>query len=402
MNMEIGLFFAMVIGGGWSMARLAQYGRLPGILGMLVFGLLLSGIAKPSIPDLAWDLEPFIKSLALIIILLRAGLAIRRRVLARVGRTSLLLAIIPCTLEAMVLTPLLHWVFGLDWFIAALAAWMLAAVSPAVIVPTMLALQAEGRGQKNHLPTLIMSSASVDDVVAITLFSTLLVLAVGSDTSAEIASGLVSSLQGLAWVPVSVLGGILLGAVVGWVLALWLKKQYRHIRATDKTLLIVVTCLAMVALGDAMGLASLLAVMTIGFVVLERAEPIAQEVALKLAKFWIPAEILLFVYIGMQVDLTIAWQTGLLGLAVLAAGLLARTVGVYIATAFDPHLSWFERSFCAAAFVPKATVQAALGAIPLSAGLAGGSVILSLAVLAILVTAPLGLVLIRRLGAALD
>lgn len=398
MNMEIGLFFALVIGGGWAMARLAQYGRLPGILGMLVFGLLLGGIAKPSIPELAWDLEPFIKSLALIIILLRAGLAIRRRVLAKVGRTALLLAIIPCTLEAMVLTPLLHWVFGLDWFIAALAAWMLAAVSPAVIVPTMLALQAEGRGQKNHLPTLIMSSASVDDVVAITLFSTFLVLATGSDTTTEITS----SLQGIAWLPVSVMGGILLGAVVGGLLALWLQKQYRHIRATDKTLLIVVTCLAMVALGDAMELASLLAVMTIGFVVLERAEPVAQEVALKLAKFWIPAEILLFVYIGMQVDLTIAWQTGLLGLAVLAAGLLARTVGVYIATAFNPHLSWFERSFCAAAFVPKATVQAALGAIPLSAGLAGGSVILSLAVLAILVTAPLGLVLIRRLGAALD
>lgn len=396
--MEIGLFIAIVIGGGWSMARIAQRWRLPGILGMLVFGLLLGGLAKSAVPTLAWDLEPFIKSLALIIILLRAGLAIRRRVLAEVGRTALLLAIIPCTLEALALTFMLQWAFGLDWLVASLAAWMLAAVSPAVIVPTMLALQAEGRGQKNHLPTLIMSSASVDDVIAITLFSAFLVLATGSGTSADLAS----SLKGIAWVPVSVLGGILLGALVGGLLALWLQKQYRHIRATDKTLLIVLACLAVVALGDAIALASLLAVMTIGFMVLERAEPVAQEVALKLAKFWIPAEIVLFVYIGMQVDPVVAWQTGLLGLAVLAVGLLARTLGVFIATAFDPRLSWFERSFCAAAFVPKATVQAALGAIPLSAGLAGGSVILSMAVLAILVTAPLGLVLIRHLGARLD
>lgn len=394
-TLPFSLFVAFVLAGGWAASRLIQTIRLPGILGMLLFGLLWGIVALDAVPPLAWDIEPFIKGLALIIILLRAGLGLRRRVLAKVGRTALLLAVIPCTLEALVLMPLLHWVFGLDWLVAGLAAWMLAAVSPAVVVPTMLKLEADGHGQKNHLPAMVLAGASVDDVIAITFFAAFLVMITGAGTSPE---GFSSALGTLGLVPLSVLGGILLGAAVGLALAWWLQRQYEKIRATDKAMLIVMVSIAVVALGDWLSLASLLAVMTIGIVLLERAEPVANEVAVKLAKFWIPAEIALFVFIGLQVNPSVALETGVLGILVIAGGLLARTLGVLIATGLDARLSWLERWFCAAAYAPKATVQAALGAVPLSLGIAGGEIILSLAVIAILFTAPLGLILIRHLG----
>lgn len=385
------IFLIWVLGGGWLAARLADRVGLPRILGMLVLGLLVGLVFTQPVPQLAWDLEPLIKGLALIIILLRAGLAIQRQVLVRVGRTAFLLAVVPCTLEAVVLTGLLYWVFDLDWLIAALAAWMLAAVSPAVVVPTMLDLQQRGIGRRNQVPTLIMASAAVDDVVAITLFTALL-LAVTGDGAGPAAA------LGLTWVPLSVLAGVLLGAAVGWTLAWWFQRAYRQIRATDKALLLVVICLLLVEVGDWLAVASLLAVMTVGFLLLERAEPAARELADKLAKFWIPLEILLFVFIGLQVDPAVAWDVGLWGLVVIAGGLVARSLGVLAVTASDRRLNADERWFCVAAYLPKATVQAALGAVPLGLGIPGGEIILSLAVLAILVTAPLGLIALRRLG----
>lgn len=384
------LFIALVLAGGWLAARVAILLRLPGIVGMLVFGIGYGLVANDAIPTLAWELDPFIKGLALIVILLRAGLGIRRRVLAQVGRTAFLLAWVPCTLEAAALTGLLHVVFGLDWLVAGLAAWMLAAVSPAVIVPSMLDFQARGLGKRNQIPTLVMAGAAVDDVVAITAFAVLLVLLTGT--------GNTSVWTGVALMPLSVLGGLMLGAAAGLTLG-WVFHRYRtRIRATDKTLLLVVVCLLLVELGDWLSLASLLAVMTVGFVLLERAEPVAQEVAAKLAKIWIPIELLLFVYIGMQVDLAVALDTGLMGLAVIVGGLAARSLAVWAVTLADRRLSHYERAFCVAAFLPKATVQAALGAVPLALGIPGGDVILSLAVLAVLFTAPLGLILIRHLG----
>lgn len=395
--MDIGtfnLFLVWVIGGGWLAARLADRVGLPRILGMLLLGLLVGLFFANPVPELAWELEPLIKGLALIIILLRAGLAIQRRVLARVGRTALLLAAVPCTLEALALTALLHWVFDMDWLVAALAAWMLAAVSPAVVVPTMLDLQKRGIGQRNQVPTLVMASAAVDDVIAITLFAALLLMVTGE------GSGVAASI-GLVWVPLSVVAGVVMGALVGLTLAWWFQRAQRQIRSTEKTLLLVVICLLLVELGDWLAIASLLAVMTVGFLLLERAAPAAREIADKLAKFWIPLEILLFVFIGLQVDPAVAWDVGLWGILVIAGGLVARSLGVLAVTGLDNRLNAHERWFCVAAYLPKATVQAALGAVPLAFGIPGGEVILSLAVLAILLTAPLGLIALRHLGPGL-
>ncbi len=389
--MSFNLFLVLMLAGGWLAGRVAKHLRLPGILGMLLFGLAFGWVATDGIPSLAWELEPVVKGLALVVILLRAGLAIRRQVLARVGRSAFLLGVVPCVLEALALMPLLYFVFGLDWLVAGLTAWMLAAVSPAVVVPTMLDFQARGIGQRNQVPTMVMAGASLDDVIAITFFAALLVLVTGSGDSG-------SALAGVSLVPVSMLAGIVMGALVGLTLAWWFTRQHQSIRASEKTLLLLVICLLVVEVGDWLSVASLLAVMTIGFVLLERAEPVAREVADKLAKFWIPLEIALFVYIGIQVDPTVALESGLLGLLVIAGGLSARSVGVLLVTAMERRLNWLERWFCVAAYLPKATVQAALGAVPLAAGIPGGEVILSLAVIAILVTAPTGLIAIRYLG----
>lgn len=389
--MSFNLFIVVVLAGGWVAARLMAGARLPGILGMLLFGLGLGLVAEQQVPELAWSLEPFIKTLALIVILLRAGLAIRRQVLAESGRTAFLLAVVPCTLEALMLMPLLHYLLGFDWLVAGLTAWMLAAVSPAVVVPTMLDLQARGRGRKNQVPTLIMASASVDDVVAITFFGAFLVLATGSGNAT----------LGLALAPLSILGGALLGALTGAVLAWWFANRKTPMRTTEQVILVLLLSVLLVELGDALSLASMLAVMALGMVLRERIESTARDIAQGMGQLWIPLEIALFVFIGLQVDPSVALNTGLWGLGILIMGLLARTAGVWMVTALDGRLSRQEQMFCAAAFVPKATVQAALGAVPLAMGVPGGEVILSLAVLAILVTAPLGLVLIRHLGEGL-
>ncbi|AFG37014.1 cation:proton antiporter [Spirochaeta africana] len=397
--MGINLFFALILAGGWLAARLVSRIGMPGILGMLLFGIAFGAAAGDFIPGLAWEVEPFLKGMALIIILLRAGLGIKRRTLNRVGRTALLLAVVPCTLEALVLMPLLQLVFGMDWIVAGLTAWMLAAVSPAVVVPAMLELKAQGLGKRNDIPTMVLAGASVDDVLAITFFSVFLGLAGGASSAGSSAmTAANSALLQLAAVPLSVLGGILIGAAVGLTLAWWFRRHHERIRATEKAVLLLVAALLLVELGEVIAVAALLGVMTVGFVLLEKAEPVAHELAAKLAKLWVPAELILFVYIGIQLNPGAALQTGIAGIGVVAAGLAARSAGVILVTSMDRRLVWRERWFCAAAYLPKATVQAALGAVPLAAGIAGGETILSLAVIAILVTAPLGLVLIRWLG----
>ncbi|MFW6363998.1 MAG: cation:proton antiporter [Spirochaeta sp.] len=404
--MGINLFVVLVIAGGWAAARLAARLRLPGILGMLLFGIGFGIISGSRIPLLAWDIEPFLKTVALLIILLRAGLGIRRQTLHRVGRTAVLLAVVPCTLEALALAPLLHLVFGLEWMTAGMAAWMLSAVSPAVVVPSMLELKERGFGERNEIPTMVLAGASVDDVIAITFFSVFLGLAgmnAGMVDAPGVGPGSLGLTAGdalarLALVPFSVAGGILVGGAVGLALAWWFRRHAAGVRATEKALLVLMLALVLVEIGEVIAVAALLGVMTVGFVLLERAETVAHELAGKLAKLWIPAEIILFVYIGIQVDPRVAMETGLLGLACIAAGLLARSIGVLLVTAADRRLNWGERFFCAAAYLPKATVQAALGTVPLAAGIPGGGIILSLAVISILSTAPLGLVLIRLLG----
>lgn len=373
---------------GWLFSRLFHLLKLPNVLGMVIFGILLGSSAGTRVPPSLWQIEPLLKSMALIVILLRAGLGISKATLQKVGITAILMSFIPCLLEGGVLTLLFHRLFGFDWVVSGLTSFMLAAVSPAVIVPTMLDLKERGYGKKNEVPTVVLAGASVDDVFAITLYSVFLGLAV---------SGEVNIVKSLASIPLAIVLGVVPGIILGWLLVLYFRKNHQRVRATEKTLVLLTGAMLLVQLGDWTHSAALLGVMTIGFVLLEGAEEAAHELGAKMKKVWIFAEIVLFVLIGMSVDIPTALDAGGRGLLVIFIGLIARSAGVLIAT-FPSRLTWKERFFCVIAYTPKATVQAALGSVALQNGVAQGETILALAVMAILFTAPLGLVGIKVFG----
>jgi NhaP-type Na+/H+ or K+/H+ antiporter len=376
----------LILLGGWFSGRLFDRLRLPTVLGMLLCGLLLGGLlAEEAWPAALVELEPFLKNFALIVILLRAGLGIRRRVLHQVGGTALAMAILPCLLEGAVLTLLLHHFWQFTWPVAGLTGFMLAAVSPAVVVPSMLTLSEKGYGRTNQVPTLVLAGASVDDVFAITLFSLFTRMALTGD------SQWTTTLWNL---PASILLGLLPGIALGFVLAWVFHRYHTRVRATEKTLILLMASMLLVEMGNHLQSAALLGVMTVGSLLLERAETVAHELAAKLSKIWVFAEIMLFVLIGMQVDPRLALSAGPAAIGILALGLTARSGGVWIATTRS-QLTRGERLFCVLAYLPKATVQAALGGVPLALGIPGGEHILALAVLSILFTAPLGLIAIR-------
>ncbi len=434
-QLPFNIFIIIFFLGGWLGAKATAGLRLPGILGMVLFGIAVSAFAADAVPELMWDLAPFLTSVALVVILLRAGLGIRRDTLSRVGLPAGLLGVVPCLIEAVVLTAAFVWLFEFPLLVAALASFVLAAVSPAVVVPSMLDLKHRGFGRHKEVPTLVLAGASLDDVVAITFFTVLLQPAAGLATAGANASsggqtagaaggaglgasasagageqlgsaseglsieGLSVFAQAMARVPLSIAGGLIAGIVVGLLLSWFFRRYYRHVRATEKTLILLMLALLTVEVGELIHVAALLAVMTVGFILLERSEHIAHELALKLSKVWVIAEIVLFVLIGMAVEVDVALGAGLRGPAVIALGLLGRSAGVLVSLALGrARLNPAERLFCVLAYLPKATVQAALGSVPLAAGVYGGEQILAVAVLAILVTAPIGLLSIRLIG----
>ncbi|NCN04918.1 MAG: peptidase [Spirochaetales bacterium] len=386
--MSFEVVFFLLFFGGWAAGRLAQLVTLPPILGMTLWGIglgvLVEYLGYPW-PGGFWDLVPFLKSLALVVILLRAGLGLSRKELKRAGMAGVLMAFVPAVFEGAALMVSLRWILEFSWPAAGLTAFMLAAVSPAVVVPSMLELQEKGIGKKNGVITIILAGASADDVFAITIFTVFLGLAQGFD---------VSMAGALATIPLTLAGGIGLGGLVGWIIARSFRRHHHRIRATEKTLLVLASSVFLVQVGTWTGLAALLGVMTLGLMVVEFANPAALEMASKLGKVWVFAQIFLFVAIGLALEPAQALVLGPKALGILALGLVARSVGVLLAT-WPSSLTWGERWFSVLAYLPKATVQAALGGIALSVGIPEGKAILSLAVVAILMTAPLGLFGIR-------
>lgn len=386
--MTFSLLFFLMFAGGWLLGRLAEKIRLPGVLGMTVWGVALGAFTRfygQEWPAGFWEMVPFLKSLALVIILLRAGLGISRKELREAGVSAVLMTFVPCILEGTALTGLFMALFGWGWEVAGLTGFMLAAVSPAVVVPSMLDLKARGLGVKNGVITIVLAGASADDVFAISFFSIFLTLATNGGTGVW---------ETLVSLPLTLLGGLGLGLGLGFLLAWWFKKRHGSLRATEKALLLLASSVFLVQVGEWLHAAALLGVMALGLILLERAQTVAHEVASKLGKIWIFAQIALFVVIGLSLQPETALTAGPKALLALAIGLVARSVGVLISTAWSP-LSGKEKLFCVIAYLPKATVQAALGGVALAAGLAEGQTILAIAVLAIVVTAPLGLLGIR-------
>lgn len=368
--------------------RLFRALRLPGLLGMILVGVALGPYGAGLLDPLLLSVSADVRMLALVVILLRAGLGLEKQVLQKVGPQAIKMSAIPCLLEGTMATLAAHKLLGLPLIEAGMLGFILAAVSPAVVVPAMLALKERGLGMDKGVPVIILAGASVDDVFAITLFTAF----VGLSSQAG-----QSLLLQIARIPVQVAGGVLLGAAGGWLLYRLFRQRGIRLEGMERLALVVAAALATLVIGERLQLAGLLGVMTLGFVLLERADGIAADLQRALDRIWFVAQILLFVLIGAEVNVSVALQAGLLGLGVVLIGLMGRALGVLIAL-HGSELNRKERAFCVVAYLPKATVQAAIGGIPLAMGLASGETILAVAVLAVVLTASLGAVGIHALA----
>ncbi|MFN4216774.1 MAG: cation:proton antiporter [Brevinematales bacterium] len=391
----LNILVILIMVGGWAGGRFFRMFKLPAPIGMLAWGIVLGILIRSDWGmvhfggegmDILKKTEPFLKSLALVVILLRGGLGIQKEALNRHGWTAFFMSWIPAIFEMMGLSFLLHFVLGFSWSIAFLTSCILSAVSLAVVVPAMLELKQSGIGKKKDIPTMVLAATSLDNVVAVTFFSLALSLARGQTTS----------LLSMTWVlPWSVGIGAFVGALTGWLLSSYLEKHYTKIRATEKSILILMMALMAMQVGDILHASALVAVVMMGFILLEKAPRVAHEVARKLNVLWVAAEIILFVLVGMAVNPKHILQLGFLGIAIILGGLIFRSIGVLLATARTSY-HWKEKLFCVISYLPKATVQAALGSVPLAYGIPGGEIILALAVTAILITSPIGAWLIER------
>jgi NhaP-type Na+/H+ or K+/H+ antiporter len=364
--------------------------KLPGLLGMLLIGILCGpyvlNVIQPELLKVSADL----RMVALIVILLRAGLELRRETLNKVGKTAITMSCIPAIFEGAVVTLIAPYMLGITYLEAAILGSILAAVSPAVVVPLMLKFIEQKRGAKKGIPTLLLGASSVDDVFVIVVFSILLGIYAGSHSGIGIK---------LLEIPESIILGIALGAFSGYVLY-FLFERFK-LRATKMTIIVVAVSVLLTwieeELKSKIALSALLGVMTIGFILIEKSEVRAHIISHKLTKIWIFAEILLFVLVGAQVDITVAWKAGLAGAALIFVALIGRSIGTYLSV-LGTNLSFKERLFCVISYIPKATVQAAIGAVPLEAGVRSGDIILAIAVLSILLTAPIGAIGIAKTG----
>lgn len=365
--------------------------KLPGLVGMLIIGILVGpyvlGILRPEMMHVSADF----RKIALIVILLRAGFELHRDTLIKVGRPALLMSCVPALFEIAGVTIVGPRWLGISYLEAAMLGSILGAVSPAVVVPLMIDFMDRGRGSKKGIPTLVLAASSIDDVFVIVIFTILLGMYI--QHSANIFASLLN-------IPISIALGIISGLIPGYFLyKLFVKYDWRPPKRTLTVMgiAILLTWLEDLAGKHGIHIASLLGVMALGFIILDKSEAIAHMISQKLKKLWVFAEILLFVLVGSQVNIHVAWKAGLAGTAVILVGLIFRSVGTYLCL-LGTDLDWRERLFCVVAYIPKATVQAAIGAVPLEAGVASGDIILAVAVLSILLTAPLGAIGIMIIG----
>lgn len=379
---SIALIFLFGLGFGWLFSKL----KLPSLVGMILLGILISPYALNLIDDSILSVAADIRQIALVIILTRAGLSLDISDLKKVGRPAVLLCFLPACAEilgAILLAPPLLGVSRLE---GAIIGSVIAAVSPAVIVPRMIHLLEEGYGRKNSIPQMILAGASVDDVFVIVVFTALTALAATGSFSAT----------GFLQIPISIVLGILLGCAVGYAL-LWFFRRF-PMRDTVRVLVLLSVSFLMITLQNRLNgmVSGLLAIMTTGIFLRLKDVPLSAALSAKYNQLWVGAEVFLFVLVGATVDLRYALAAGVSAVLLIIGALLFRMAGVALSVTKTP-LSRKERLFCMLAYTPKATVQAAIGGIPLSIGLACGNLTLTVAVLAILITAPFGALCVDHL-----
>lgn len=368
-------------------ASLCKKLRMPPLIGMLAVGIAIGPYALDLIDGSILDISPELRKIALIIILTRAGLSLDLAALKRVGRPAVLMCFVPACFEILGMALLAPLFLHIRLMEALILGAVIGAVSPAVIVPKMLKLSEKGYGADKGIPQLLLAGASVDDVFVIVMFSTF--------TGLE-KNGTFSAFS-LATIPVSVMLGVAAGLGIGCLLGKLFERI--HIRDTEKLLLFLCAAFFLVAFEDTFGekvpFSALIAVMSIG-VAVQKIRPMAAErLSARFNKLWVAAEIFLFVLVGACVNLPYAAKAGISTVILILLVLLFRMAGVFVCL-IKTNLNLKERLFCMLAYTPKATVQAAIGGIPLALGLACGETVLTAAVIAILVTAPLGALLIDK------
>ena len=375
------LSIALILLVGMSMGWLCRKMKLPGLLGMLSTGIVLGpyvlDLLDPSILGISAEL----RKIALIIILTRAGLGLDLSGLKKIGRPAVLMCFVPASFELFGMLLLVPKLMGLSILEAAVMGAVFAAVSPAVVVPRMVKLMDEGYGVKEGIPQLILAGASVDDVYVIVLFSTFTGMMQGTGASA------IRFIN----IPVSILLGIAIGLGIGVLLAYFFQKI--HMRDTSKVLIILSISFLLVVLEDYLAtpitFSALIAVMFIGIGLQRKREVVAKRLSAKYGKLWVAAEVFLFVLVGATVNIGYIGKVGIKALIVIAGALVFRMFGVLVCL-LGTEIKGKERMFTMLAYTPKATVQAAIGGIPLSLGFACGESVLAVSVLAIVLTAPLG------------
>lgn len=359
--------------------------KLPGLIGMILAGMILSPYALNLLDDSLLLISSDLRQIALIIILTRAGLSLDIKDLKQIGRPAILMSFLPALFEIAAFTLIAPIVLGISTLEGMLMGCVIAAVSPAVIVPRMIKIKNEGYGENKKIPQLILAGASLDDVFVIALFTVCLGLVQTQDIN----------LISLINVPLSILTGIGFGMTVGYVLSQFYRKI--HVRDSSKIVVLLAISFLMIEfetiLEPYLPLSSLIAVMTMGIALNRFNETLANRLSTKYNKLWVGAEVILFGLVGATVNVQAAMQLGFLSIILITVCLLVRSVGVatcLIKTKFNRN----EKLFCIISYLPKATVQAAIGGIPLAMGLACGEKILSVAVISILISAPVGALLI--------
>ena len=375
------LSIALILLVGMSMGWICRKIKLPGLLGMLITGIVLGPYVLNMLDIKLLGISADLRKIALIIILTRAGLGLDLTSLKKIGRPAVLMCFVPATFELAGMLLLAPRLMGISLLEAAVMGAVLATVSPAVVVPRMVKLMEEGYGVKEGIPQLILAGASVDDVYVIVLFSTF----------SGMMQGEGASVIRFVNIPVSIILGMIIGLTIGVLLAFYFQKV--HIRDTAKVLIILGISFLLAAAEDSLTtpvtFSALIAIMFIGVGLQRKREAVAKRLAVKYGKLWVAAEVFLFVLVGATVNIGYLGRVGVRALLMIAGALLFRMAGVWVCL-LGTGLKTGEKAFTMLAYTPKATVQAAIGGIPLALGFACGDTVLTVAVLAIVLTAPLG------------
>ncbi len=379
--------FAFIFLVGLSLAAVCPRIKLPRIIGMLVTGIILGPYVLDMFDSSILDISAELREMALVIILIKAGLSLNIKDLRKVGRPAVLMSFLPAVFEIAAFVIFAPVVLGVNRIEAAVIGAVLGAVSPAVVVPRMVELIEHRYGTNKGIPQMILAGASLDDVFVIVLFTTFVSMAQGGN----------AQVMDFVNIPISIILGLLLGAVAGVFLSWFFETNYSHqhlVRNSMKVIVVLGMAFMLLAiedwLSDIISISGLLAIMSMALMIaMKSVSEVTSRLQEKYGKLWIAAEVILFVLVGAAVDIRYTLEAGIGAVLMIGIGLIFRSIGVYLCM-LGTELNRAERLYCIIAYLPKATVQAAIGSVPLSLGLPCGNLVLSVAVLSILITAPLG------------